>query len=365
VLPYTLQPGQGFAVKVAFSPNGALLATGGAETFGGSVKLWRVHDLSLERVLLTTAPAEALAFSPNGALLATGDAIGELRLWNLSNNAYLQVQAHAGAIRTVRFARGGAFIATGGDDGFVRFWSAADLTLLGAINTRVAPQWGAYSSGRVLSLYITPDNQHLYTGSDYGRLDRWRISDLAHDKELARQWSMAGFRTGTHELWVSEAEQTRVYDAQGALTGRTPLLGVFSPDKRWVIQGNRVVRVADGQPVLTSTSDLTGVFAPNSQYALLQEGDTLAAYRTDTWTRLWQQRELYLHSPVQFSRDGRRFLMRARLYDTETGAVLGQYTGDLSMRLRRWWLRPTRASSRLSSATQFGSSTQARPTNRA
>ncbi|MFN4034295.1 MAG: WD40 repeat domain-containing protein, partial [Fimbriimonadales bacterium] len=328
VLPYTLQPGQGFSVKVAFSPDGALLATGGAITFGGSAMLWRVHNLSLEQTLLTTAPVEALAFSPNGALLATGDANGELRLWNLGNNAYLQVQAHTGAIRAVRFANGGAFLATGGDDGYVRFWSAADLSLLGAINTRVASAWGAYSSGRVLSLYITPDNQHLYTGGDFGRLDRWRIGTLAHDKELARQWSMAGFRTGTHELWVSKAEQTRVYDAQGALTGRTPLQGVFSPDKRWVIQGNRVVRVADGQPVLTSGSDFTGVFAPNSQYALLQSGSTLAAYRTDTWTRLWQQSGLYLQLPVQFSRDGRRFLMESKLYDTETGAVLGQYTGE-------------------------------------
>ena len=129
-------------------------------------------------------------------------------------------------------------------------------------------------------------------------------------------------------MWVSEAEQTRVYNAQGALTGRTPLQGVFSPDKRWVIQENRVVRVADGQPVLTSTTNLTGVFAPNSQYALIYDGDTLAAYRTDSWTRLWQQRDLYLDFPVQFSRDGRRFLMRSKLYDTETGAVLGQYMGE-------------------------------------
>ncbi|MDM7460445.1 MAG: WD40 repeat domain-containing protein [bacterium] len=328
VLPYTLQPGQGFSVKVAFSPDGALLATGGAETFGGSVKFWRVDNLSLERVLPTAAAVESLAFSPNGALLATGDANGELRLWNLSNNAYLQVQAHTGAIRAVRFARGGAFLATGGDDGYVRFWSATDLSPLGAINTRVAPQWGAYNSGRVLSLFITPDGHYLYTGGDFGRFDRWRIGTLEHDKELTRRWSMAGFRTGTHELWVSEAEQTRVYNAQGALTGRTPLVGVFSPDKRWVIQGNRVVRVADGQPVLTSTSDLTGVFAPNSEYALIQEGDTLAAYRTDSWTRLWQPRGQYLYLPVQFSRDGRRFLMGSKLYDTETGAALGQYTGE-------------------------------------
>ncbi len=129
-------------------------------------------------------------------------------------------------------------------------------------------------------------------------------------------------------MWVSEAEQTRVYDAQGALTGRTPLQGVFSPDKRWVIQENRVVRVADGQPVLTSTTNLTGVFAPDSQYALIYDGDTLAAYRTDSWTRLWQQRNQFLDLPVQFSRDGRRFLMRSKLYDTETGTALGQYMGE-------------------------------------
>jgi len=69
---------------VAFSPNGALLATADAD---GTVRLW---NPTTGQPVGTALPADpgpgawmsTLAFSPNGALLATAD--GTIQLWEVS-----------------------------------------------------------------------------------------------------------------------------------------------------------------------------------------------------------------------------------------------------------------------------------------
>jgi hypothetical protein len=65
---------------VAFSPDGKVLASGGAE---GAVKLW---DVEQARLLATLewhlGPARGVAFSPDGGQLASASADGAVRLWD-------------------------------------------------------------------------------------------------------------------------------------------------------------------------------------------------------------------------------------------------------------------------------------------
>lgn len=312
----------GRGARVAFSPDGALLAVVGARTGSGVVHLWRVSDRTLVGAWQTPDPCSAVGFSVDGQLLIVGDVNGVLRIWDLTTNASTAIQAHTRAISAVRTAPDDSFVATASLDGYVRLWNLPNLSLRGALNTGYA---ASLVGGGVLSLFISADGQYLYTGGADGKMDRWRTADLQHDRVWTRSWTLHGFRTGTRDLWVDDGTRTLVYDENGNIMGQTSVRGTFSPDKRWVISGNRVVRVSDGQTVLTSADPLQGVFAPNSAFALLYDTRRTTAYRTDTWTPLWQRNAPLNLFHLQFSRDGSRFRENDRVYDTLTGTLLASY----------------------------------------
>lgn len=308
---------QGLLAQVTYSANGALLATAGARAGGGSVRLWRTDNYTLLTELPTPSECTAVAFAPSGQYLAVGGTNGALRLYRLSDYAFVEVQAHALRVRALQFTPDSNQVVTGGEDGFVRVWAVPNLALQGEQATGYA----------VRSLFISPDGQALFTGGQEGQVDRWQLATLQRTRELTRNWTVHGFRRGTYEVWVSEATQTRVYDAQGQLVQQTPLQGIFSPDKQWVITLSGVVRVRDGQVVLPEVYQ--GVFSSDSRYLLVSEPSGTALYRTDTWTRLWRQPEYVNLLSTRLSRNGLRFGDHSAVYDTLTGAQLGRYTADI------------------------------------
>jgi RNA polymerase sigma factor (sigma-70 family) len=120
----------GSVVAVAFSPDGKLLAAGGAED--RSIRVWDMQTGKLKH-LLTGHEIKSLAFAADGNTLASAGMDGKIVLWDVAKEkARVTLQGHdkddqgrgPWALGVV-FAPDGRTLASGGSDGTVRFWRLA------------------------------------------------------------------------------------------------------------------------------------------------------------------------------------------------------------------------------------------------
>jgi len=111
---------------LCFSPDGALLATGGGEpTRGGEIKLWRTATGQLVRDLprVHSDAVFCLAFSPDGRFLASGGADRLARIIEVATGRVVRTcEGHAGHVCGVSWNRNGRVLLTAGADGVVKVW---------------------------------------------------------------------------------------------------------------------------------------------------------------------------------------------------------------------------------------------------
>ncbi|MFG2041130.1 Hsp70 family protein [Dactylosporangium sp. NPDC048998] len=113
---------RGAVLGVAFG--GALLASAGADA---TVRLWDPASGAPHATLEGhTEPATAVAFSPSGTLLASAGLDTTIRLWDPATGAHLHtLDGHDGAVHAVAFAPDGATLVSAGADGAVRLWNVS------------------------------------------------------------------------------------------------------------------------------------------------------------------------------------------------------------------------------------------------
>ena len=157
--------------SVAFSPDGALLATGSDD---GTLRVWRrgPHRFSrwtrLHALRVSTGEREAayshdVAFSPDGSTLAFGLPDGTVRLWRLSENGeeleavpQHTLRPQAGRICSLAFSPNGGTLATGSWDGSAYIWGIVDGTLMRSLNAH---------ANATTSVAFSPDGMTLVTAS--------------------------------------------------------------------------------------------------------------------------------------------------------------------------------------------------------
>lgn len=116
--------GQKGLSEVAFSPDGQTLASAGS-SFDGTIWLWDMARGGVKRMELEghTDAIYSIAFSPNGALLASGSRDNSVRIWDIQTGKELFFSlAHNAEVHSVAFGPDGALLASGGGDGKIRLW---------------------------------------------------------------------------------------------------------------------------------------------------------------------------------------------------------------------------------------------------
>src|SRR5690606_2398559 len=108
--------------SVAFSEDGALLATGSAD---GRVRL--SDTATGERRALVNAHnaiVTDVAFNPGGSIVASASVDGSVRLWNTSDGSGLaQLPGPASVVSRVMFSPDGTLLSATGSNGTVRVWN--------------------------------------------------------------------------------------------------------------------------------------------------------------------------------------------------------------------------------------------------
>ena len=251
--------------SLAFSPNGATLADGGASynyisgEHSATLELWtlatgKVNTLSSNASL----GIASLAYSPDGTTVAVGgqnESGGVLELWNVSNGNATTLITPSFGVSTLAYSPDGKSLAegslgigsTGQPAGLLEIWDLATQSVT------ILPTTIAYD---VWSVAFSPNGAALADGgitlsTNYGGLEGWNLSTLklAQDESTASKvsipalafshdgQSVVGFYSGSYH--PAQASILQIWNsATGAATQSVKMSSVgsvaYSPDDQTV-----------------------------------------------------------------------------------------------------------------------------------
>jgi WD40 repeat protein len=146
---------------VAFSPDGSLVAAAA----GRAIRVWRVAELRAAPVVLRDpSPAQenefwSVAFAPNGEFVAGGNFNGAWSLWDVSaSERVARAKGHADTVADVAFSGDGAYLVTAGWDGAAKVWAVPGGGLVTSFRTAASAFEAAAFAPRGRSIAVAGDD---------------------------------------------------------------------------------------------------------------------------------------------------------------------------------------------------------------
>jgi len=258
---------------LAFGNDGKTLAVGeGTPHVSGTVKLFDPE--SGEVIHSFDEPEDvvcSLAFSPDGKLLAAGGAYAPVHVWNVEGKKLATtLEGHADWVLDVSFSVDGKLLATGGADRALRVWKVEDWTQLIKVVENEAVHAAAFGAdGKTLAVAVT------------GPTDRGiRLRRTDNDRYI-RPFYMPGL-SPLDVVW--DTKKNRVYvpctdSAIRVFDGNGRSLLTLSGHEDWV---HCVALSPDGARLASGSADGT-VRLWNTADGKLQATLVQLAPRTEDW----------------------------------------------------------------------------------
>jgi WD40 repeat protein/serine/threonine protein kinase len=299
---------------ICFSPDGQYGLSGGADR---TIRLWEIASgKEISRFEGHADKVSGVCFSPDGRYALSGSADGTVRMWDVRSGS-----KGAGERRS----RGTA------EQGFRSFASSPPSSLASPEGSGVWIVAGGNSpAGRITSVSLSPDGQHLLTGSEDNLVRLWEIMSgevirqfEGHTEWVAAvcfspdgQYACTGGWDQTVRLWeIMSGREVQRFDGHGWVVSAVR----FSSDGQEVLSGSwdqtiRMWEIASGKEIRRfegHTNRVTSLgFSPDGRHVV--------SGGFDAAVRLWEvasRREIRRFeghtqsvTGVSFSPDGRQIL---------------------------------------------------------